>query len=214
MNRGNHEKARINQAAKREMYVVLIGDRKMSLAVGKEIETYLDREAWSKARKLILCELKKKPHSHWLLTRLSTTYYEEHKYSKALVISKKAVKLAPKCPLVLWDHACMLDMVGKHKKAIMIWKKLLRRGVNRIAYDECGEGIRWSRSMLNDCRYSIGVSYRKMGNISLAIKFIKDHITNRAPGIPSIFTLSLVKNELTNINSERIKNRPNKPSYG
>jgi predicted Zn-dependent protease len=51
-----------------------------------------DREDWSGARRLILPELKKTPDSHWLLDRLSVTYYEQRKYAEALRIIRKAQK--------------------------------------------------------------------------------------------------------------------------
>ena len=143
-------------------------------------------------------KLRRKPKSHWLLTRLSSTYYEERKYSKALALCKRAVKLAPVCPLALWDYACTLDMTGNCKKAIAIWKKLLRRGADAVAYNECGEGLRWARSLLNDCKYRIGIAYRKMGNRRLATSFLRKHCEGRSPSIPSIYKLSLVKRELKN----------------
>jgi len=77
---------------------------------------------------------------HWLLTRLGLTYYEEHNYKKALFYETQALRLAPKCPLVLWDYAGTLEMLGRDKEAIAIYRKLVKRGVDKIAYGECGEG--------------------------------------------------------------------------
>lgn len=171
----------------------------MEPRIAKKIETYISREEWPKARLLIEKELKKSPDDHWLLTRLSSIYYEEYEYEKSLELSKKAIKLAQQCPLVLWDYAGSLDMVGKHKEAIAIWKKLIKKGIEAIAYGECGEGIRWARSLLNDCRYRISWSYEKLGNLEDAIKFLQDHIANRSPGIPSIYGLSGVKRELSDL---------------
>jgi tetratricopeptide (TPR) repeat protein len=172
------------------------------LSTENRIEKYILQEDWQKARSLILKDLNKTPEDHWLLTRLSTTYYEEHKYKKALKIVEKALKYAPKCPLVLWDYAGTLDMVGQHREAIKIWKKLLMIGTDKIAYDECGEGLRWARSLLNDSRYRIGLSYRKMGMLKKASNYIYAHITHRAPGIPSIYLLSAAKRELNDIGNQ------------
>jgi tetratricopeptide (TPR) repeat protein len=171
----------------------------MNINIGQRIEKFLDRREWEKARTIILRELKQSPLDHWLITCLSTTYYEEHKYTKAIEISQKALKLAPRCPIVLWDYAGALDMVGKDKKAIAIWEKLLKRGVNNIAYGECGEGKRRARSILNDSRYRIGLSYCDLGNIPKAKKYINEHLKYRTPGIPSLYTLREVKKALNTI---------------
>jgi len=53
--------------------------------VSKEIEKHIESGNWQGARKLIRAALRTEPNSHWLITRLGLTYYEERKYKKALV---------------------------------------------------------------------------------------------------------------------------------
>jgi hypothetical protein len=43
------------------------------------------------------------PTDRWLWTTLGLTFYERRRYETALQCSKRAVALAPDCPLVLWD---------------------------------------------------------------------------------------------------------------
>jgi tetratricopeptide (TPR) repeat protein len=69
--------------------------------MSKEIEKLIAAKDWKDARKLIRAALRKKPDSHWLLTRLGLTYYEEYNYEKALFYSGQALELAPNCPLVM-----------------------------------------------------------------------------------------------------------------
>src|SRR5687768_1235920 len=101
--------------------------------MSKEIEKLIDAEDWKAARKLIHAALRKEPDSHWLLTRLGLTHYEERNYRKALLYDTQALELAPNCPLVLWDYAGTLDMLGRNKEAIAIYRKLIKRGVDKIA---------------------------------------------------------------------------------
>lgn len=163
----------------------------------KKIEKNFDLKKWSQARKLILKELKKKPNNHWYLTRLSTTYYEEKKYKKALILSQKAYQIAPDCPLVLWDMGGSLYMLKHYSLAIQIWKKLLLRGIHSIAYNPCGEGKKQARSLLNDCRYRIGNAFLKMGRKKEAEKYYKLYIKHRNRLTPSIYNLGKVKIELS-----------------
>jgi tetratricopeptide (TPR) repeat protein len=121
------------------------------------------QEDWAGARKLLTRALKRHPKDHWLLTRLGTTYYEERDYRKALELSEEARKLAPGCPLVLWDLAGALDMLDDRRAAVKVYEDLLRKGPRAIAEDECGEGLAWAHSLLTDCLYRVGVCYQELG---------------------------------------------------
>lgn len=96
--------------------------------MSKEIEKRIESENWRGARKLIRAALREEPNNHWLVTRLGLTYHEERKYKKALVYEERALALATHCPLVLWDYAGTLDMLGQTKPAINIYQKLASIG--------------------------------------------------------------------------------------
>jgi len=90
--------------------------------MSKEIEKLINAEEWRAARKKIRLALQKKPDDHWLLTRLSLTYYEERNYRMALSYNTKAMKHAPTCPLVLWDYAGSLSMLTATKMLLRFSK--------------------------------------------------------------------------------------------
>jgi len=165
----------------------------------RQIESLLRKESWKQARKVIRAELAKDPRSHWLLTRLSMTYYEERRYQLALKFVKKARLIAPECPLAIWDYAGSLDMLGREKAAIALWKKLIIRGERSLASDECGEGLRWAKSLLNDCYYRIGNSYRDIGNERLARSFIRKHLRGRKPGVPSLYEAKRIRQQFPGV---------------
>ena len=52
--------------------------------MSKAIESRIERNDWRGARRLIRSELRRKPRSHWLLTRLALTYYERRDYRRSL----------------------------------------------------------------------------------------------------------------------------------
>src|SRR5713226_1420458 len=66
------------------------------------IERCLAEKNWKGARCLIQDELLFQPMDHWLWMTLGLTYHEEQEYEKAVQCSKRAVQLAPGCPLALW----------------------------------------------------------------------------------------------------------------
>jgi tetratricopeptide (TPR) repeat protein len=167
--------------------------------MSKAIEAAIRSEKWGKARKLIRAELKRKPDSHWLMTRLSLTYYEEHKYVTSLSYSKKALKIEPRCPLALWDYAGTLQMLGRHRMALGIYRQLLSRGIEGIAHGDCGEGLSWARGLVADCFYRQGHSLRALKQKKAAIKSYGKHLRMRGPGCRSIYKVSAVRKELSEL---------------
>jgi hypothetical protein len=49
----------------------------------------------------LLQQLKAEPRHHWVLTRISSEYYEQRKYALALKYAEKAFAQVPSCPLVM-----------------------------------------------------------------------------------------------------------------
>lgn len=173
----------------------------------KQIEKAIDEDKWDKARALIHKELKRDPDNHWLITRLGLTYYEQRQYKRAFKYSKKALALAPDCPLVLWDYANCLDMIGlletdlgeRTEEAISIYKKIIRRGVNRIAFEECGEGLARARGLIADCHYRIALCHLDFGRTGEALVSFKRHLSMRGPGCHSIYPVRQVRKKLKDL---------------
>jgi tetratricopeptide (TPR) repeat protein len=163
------------------------------------INQLFKEEKWSEARELLLKWLQEEPNNHWFLTRISTIYLEEKQYDKALEYVEQALQIAPRCPLVLWDYAEVLDRLKRNEEAIQIYKKIIRRGISRTAYGECGEGLRWARSIINDSRYMLGLIYASMSKFQLAGNSLKKYIANHDRNTPSIYDLREVKKDLKSI---------------
>ena len=66
-------------------------------------------------------QLKAEPRHHWVLTRISSEYYEQGKYALALKYAEKAFAEVPSCPLVLWDLAGALQALGRHNEALDLY---------------------------------------------------------------------------------------------
>jgi tetratricopeptide (TPR) repeat protein len=159
----------------------------MSATSIKKIEAAYEQEDWPKARQMLQAELKRDPEDHWFLTTLASTYYEERDYEKALELSQRAMKLASGCPLVRWDYACALDMLDRTDEAIKQWRRLVKAGPKAIANDPCGEGTKWAASLVNDSRYRLAVAYADEGEISKAVRYIRNYLRGRKSGIASIY---------------------------
>ncbi len=174
----------------------------------KQIKRLLEEEKYQAARRLLLKDLKKDPDDPYILAIISMTFYEQYKYKKARDYAVRAHNLAPWDPLYIWYYAAALNMLGQTQEAIALYKSILKMGVNRVGSVATTEGIRWAKSLLNDCRYSIGLCYKDMGNLSLAQRYLRNHLNKRTRGIPSIYKRKDVKKKLQQLDKEKQNKHP------
>ncbi len=164
-----------------------------------KIEKLIAARQWRAARALIQDELLSNPTDHWLWTTLGLTYYEAREYAKALSCSRRAVELAPSCPLVLWDFAGCLYMNNQEPSAFAIWTLLLSMDLEEVAYGEDGEGMDWAMQLLNDVHYRIGKYYVREGNNQQAIESFTKYLQNRSHGVGSIYDKAEVEFRLAKL---------------
>ena len=122
----------------------------------------------SELRTFLFKWLNEEPDEHWILAQIAETYYLEEYFTESLEYAEKAYKIAPRCPLVIWEYAESLLRLGKNDDVEPLYRSLIRRGVKRIAYGECGEGIRAARMLVNDCRYALGFILANKGEFGSA----------------------------------------------
>jgi tetratricopeptide (TPR) repeat protein len=126
------------------------------------IDDLFEREKWKEARKLLQEASKKDPESHWMLTQLGVTYYEQRRYEEALERFLASLGLDAECPLTLWHLAGTLDALGKHTAAIEIFTWLLETNRSPAKYS-CWESPAWADKLKTDCLYRLGVCFRHLG---------------------------------------------------
>jgi tetratricopeptide (TPR) repeat protein len=160
---------------------------------GEAIEQAIAREDWLRARRLIRAVLSREPDSHWLLSRLALTYYEQRQYRRALNYEIKALQIEPYCPMAIWGYAGTLDMLERRKEALEIYRWLISCGEDELAYGQCGEGIQRARSLIADCFYRIARIHERIGLHKRALRFYNEHLSRRNRGTRSIYPLKVVK---------------------
>jgi hypothetical protein len=159
------------------------------------VEIAIEAENWILARKLIRAELKRNPKSHWFLGRLALTYYEQRDYKRALYWNAVALQEAPYCPLLIWDYACTLAMLDENDKALLLYRWLLSWGEDRLAYGECGEGIRSARALMADCHYRIACIWDEKRQWKRSASEFDKYFELRKAGYGSGYDLRHVKSQ-------------------
>ena len=165
------------------------------------IEAAVRGHDWLGARRLIQRELRSKPTDHWLVSRLGLTYYEQRRYRKALEVARQAYRLAPRCPLVLWDYAGTLQMNGRHRDALSVYRRLVRRGIDSVANGPCGEGRARATALVADSLFRMARSLEALGKPRAALNAFEKHLDLRGPGCRSLYSLKEVGRR-----QERIRN--------
>jgi tetratricopeptide (TPR) repeat protein len=132
-----------------------------SVSIGDQINGFIENEQWVKARALIAKELKREPNSHWLLTQLGETYYEQRQYKKALGLLLTSLDIVADCPLTLWHLADTLDALGYHTGALRIFTWLLE-SKKTSSDDSCWESAAWTDALKTDCVYRIGICLQSL----------------------------------------------------
>ncbi|AQT67593.1 type III secretion low calcium response chaperone LcrH/SycD [Anaerohalosphaera lusitana] len=174
-----------------------------SYEASQKLSELIAKEKWDAAEDLIKRELEREPDCAWWYSQLSSVLYEMHKYQQALEYSEMACEIAPCDPLYLWHYAGALNMLGRNREAIKIYKKILAMGPLKVGSIHTSEGIRWAKSLLNDCRYRVGLCYSDLRRKGLAKRWLKSHIENRSPGIPSIYKKSEVIAKLNSLDNAK-----------
>lgn len=164
--------------------------------MSQAIEDCIAHERWEAARHLIKAALIDNPESHWLLSRLGLTYYEQFDYQKALEIDEKALTIAPDCPLVLWDYAGSLEMLERQQEALAVYRRLIERGVDALANDDCGEGRARARGLYADCFYRMSHCFLALNRKDEALDALQRHWEQRGPGYRSIYPIRAVRAEM------------------
>lgn len=171
---------------------------------GKLIDSLIMCEMYDEAIVLLRRELRQDKDNHWLLAELSTCYHEKREYEKSLECIERAMGIEPECPLVLWHYAGALSSCERDSAALVIYMSLINRGVKKIAYGKCGEGLEAARSLVNDCRYRVGCIYYDQRNLTEAAKWFSEHLENR-PKADSIYNKRHVKGYLRRCTRAKLK---------
>ena len=148
----------------------------------------MDLDKCAEARTILFRELRKDPQDVWVLTQISSAYYEERKYGRALEYSRRALRSNPQEPLALWHHAGPLLMLDLPQEAMHVCRRILKMGARKIGLVETTEGIWWAEALLNDCRYAIALCYRDLGNTGMEKRYLRLCLRNRRPGLRSVFS--------------------------
>ena len=103
-----------------------------------------------------------------------------------------------------------LALIGREREALKIYKRLIDRGAQSIAYGECGEGLARARGLVADSYFRMATCLEALGKKTAAMEAFERHLDLRGPGCQSIYPLNVLRQELKQWRKQRIhRNRVN-----
>ena len=124
-----------------------------------------------KNRRQLFSALKKAGENPDILSQIAASYYDEKNYKKAYVYDRRAWMCNKKNAIHLANLAADLEMMGWHEKAIVLSKGIINWRIDKIC-KYTGVGIRRAKSIKNDCRYRISLSYYKLKEDNMARRYL------------------------------------------
>lgn len=149
----------------------------------QHLERLLREGDWPRARHALKAQLVKQPESHWLLTMVGLTYYEQSQFRRALRYARKAAAIEPRCSLVRDKLALTLWMLNQDAEAIGLWKGLIRDGPRRLSRGRCRESLAWNRTLVNDCRLMLAKAYFESGDVTRTRRYLGTYLRVRRSGV-------------------------------
>jgi tetratricopeptide (TPR) repeat protein len=163
-------------------------DEKYKESFSNKLNGLFEEEKWHEAKVLLEEEKGKFPNEYFLITSLAKVYYNLKLYKESLSYAEKAMGIEPNDVLVIYDYGCALSALDKNNEAIKQWDRIIEMDINKIAYGDFGEGLKWAKSIINDSRYRKAICSLGIGDKAEAVKLIEIHLKNRQRGVYSDFS--------------------------
>lgn len=167
-------------------------------SLNAKINRLFGRGDWRAAQKILETEREKDPQSHWVLTQLGVTLYEQRKYEAALKLFLASRRLVDDCPLTLWNLAGTLDALGKHREAARIYTWLLESTATADD-DPCWESAEWTDALKTDCVYRLGLCFENLGKPATAEQCYREYLNLLLGGIDGTYSAEDVTRRIRDV---------------
>ncbi|MCI0641954.1 MAG: tetratricopeptide repeat protein [Gemmataceae bacterium] len=169
-------------------------------SMSDKVNDLFQRSEWERARQLLEKARDKNPASHWVLTQLGVTYYEQRRYEEARQLFAASLELVDDCPLTLWHLAGALDALGKPARAKRILEWLLECNISP-EQDPCWESKEWSDALKADCVYRLGLCFEKQGAKRKAEQCYRQYLNLLLLGIEGVYSTDEVARRIQRLHS-------------
>jgi tetratricopeptide (TPR) repeat protein len=142
---------------------------------------------------------------HQTIIRRGLALHESRRYAAALPYFDRALRVAPGCPVAVYNRANTLHMLGRDDEAYPLLIQLTRLGAAELAR-RCPDSQ--PRSLRMDCHFLLFYTILgRRGFCREAIRHARTHLRLRCRGVQSLWSIRHVRRELADI----LRTRPEGP---
>ncbi|MGO4290584.1 hypothetical protein [Chitinophaga sp. RAB17] len=124
-----------------------------------------------KTRRQLFAALKKAGEDPDILCEIAASYYGEQNFKKAYVYDRRAWMCNRKNAIHMANLSADLEMLGWYEDAITLSKGIINWKIEKIC-KYTNVDVRRAKSIKNDCRYRISLSYYKLEDESMARRYL------------------------------------------
>lgn len=136
---------------------------------------------------LTLAKNPKRRHDHAALIARGLALYEARRYAAALPCFDRALRMAPECPIALYNRANTLHMLERSEEASEILKGLLAV-TPEVLHQRCEVPFS-ARSIQTDaCMLLFWTTLHHRGFCDEAFEHAAAHLRRRSRGVPSVWS--------------------------
>jgi hypothetical protein len=170
------------------------------------LDRMISDDRHSRARRIIRRALKKSPDDHRLLTALARSYSDtswggDRECRVAMAWHRRALAVAPECPIVLWDYA---ETAGG-KESIATLRRLIARGPHSLICDGCIRSQSRARKFITRAYWLLSLWHMKYSQWQEAIRAARLCVRRAAGSQDLSFTASFARTVIRWCREEMVK---------
>ena len=151
--------------------------------VDARIDRFIESGHWEDAKRLLSERLKREPEEHYYWAKISGVHYMMGKYAEALDSSERALCLAPRCSLAVWEYAEAAFKLARYQDAVNAYRRITTRGIDGVMREMHHEGRAWTRGLVADSFFRLSWSYLELGKRRMALRAAKAALELRGHGV-------------------------------
>ena len=148
----------------------------------------------------------KRRFDHRTLVKAGLKLHEARHYSKALEYFDRAMRITPECPVVAYNRANTLHMLGRDAEAYRILRELIR--VAPLELDQCCPDAHGVSLQLDTFYLLFLVTTDVRGLCAEAFDYAAEHLRRRRRGLQSVWSIKEVRATISAMRREG-KSAPN-----
>lgn len=162
----------------------------------KHVADAISKHKWTFAEQELQRKAKAEPKRLDVLMLMQELYWAKGDHRKAKRFVKKAYKLYPHNPIVVWNYGSCLFNENNFRGAIGVFTKILAKSNQALAANCQIKSTMRAEGFKLDVRVILGECYMHMEEYTSAIPLFKQYLNKAKSQVPSIYTKRTVNHYL------------------